>query len=322
MARNVPSVTVRRVLAALLLASFLLTGCGASADVPEAVVYTAQETGMPEQEIPMYAAGLVVDEGAAPKEKLPCEAAVLYGIDTGEVLFSEDPYQKLYPASVTKLFTVYTALKYGNLSDIVTVPEEARITVSGSSLCGVLPGDRMSLEDLLYGALFPSGNDACVAIAAHIGGSVPEFMDLMNEEVRRIGCTDTHLVTPNGLHDKAHVTTAYDIYLILQELAKDDRFLSMFSSSRHTAVYTLADGSEAKAVWTNTCKYLNGERKAPAGIRVTAAKTGTTTPAGYCLTTLAEDESGKRYITVVLKAKSRDGLYQTTDRLLEKIKSK
>lgn len=327
MARDVSPVSPRRPhirsFCLLLILLLSLAGCG-SGPVPEPVTYevrtdrlTPDAAAQPEG----FAAHLAVEEEGVTFARLPAgaQAAVLYGVDDGAVLHAENSTERLYPASVTKLFTVYVALKHGTLTDVVTVPEEARIPIPDSSMCGVFPGDRMTLQDLIYGALFPSGNDACVAIAVHIAGSVEAFADLMNREMHALGCTGSHFVTPNGLHDPDHYTTAYDIYLVLDALAKDETFLSFFDSPTHTARYVTADGESASLTWTNTCRYLNGQRALPDGVTVEAAKTGTTTPAGYCLATLVSAKDGKKYVTVILKAGSRNGLYDDTDALLRRI---
>ena len=118
----------------------------------------------------------------------------------------------MYPASITKVMTSLIAIKYGNLEDQVTVTEDAVISESGATLCGIKPGDTLTLEQLLYGLMLPSGNDAGAAIAIHMAGSIDAFADMMNEEAKRLGATDTHFMNPHGLHDEDHYTTAYDLY--------------------------------------------------------------------------------------------------------------
>ncbi|MBQ5951781.1 MAG: D-alanyl-D-alanine carboxypeptidase [Lachnospiraceae bacterium] len=324
MERNVQ--TMRRLWARLcalaLSLCLILGGCAPSQPGYETIppspsvwIPTEEET-LP----PGFAADLVVDLELPEEEPLPgpAAAAISYDITNARVLYSQSPYERLYPASVTKLFTVYTALRNGDITEKVTVGREA-VMPSDSSICGVVPGDVISLEDLLYGALFPSGNDACAAIAVHISGSVAAFARLMNEEAAAIGATGSHFVNPHGLHDREHYTTAYDIYLVLRALAADDRFLQMFAAPQHTALYT-SGGKQKSVTWSNTCRYLSGERPTPGDgeLRVIAAKTGTTTPAGYCLATLAEDTDGTRYVTVILKAESRGLLYQDTDMMLRR----
>ena len=141
------------------------------------------------------------------------------------------------------------ALKYGNLADQVTVTEDAVITEAGATLAGIEPGDVLTLEQLLYGLMLPSGNDAGAAIAVHIAGSVEAFADMMNEEAARIGAVDTHFVNPHGLHDPDHYTTAYDLYLIFHEAMKDATFRKVAGSTAYTASYRDKSGQTVTKTW-------------------------------------------------------------------------
>ena len=288
---------------------------------PYEVAYEGNAGLMDMQKVSGFASGLCVvsDEREYRDNQLNAEAALVFNITDRTVLFSKNAYERLYPASITKLMTALIAVKYGNLSDMVTVPEEAKIDVPGASLCGLEPGDQISMEDLLYGALLPSGNDACAAIAVHMSGSIEAFADTMNQEAAALGATGTHFVNPHGLSDENHYTTAYDIYLILNEVSKYDKFMEIFTTRSREVSYTKADGSPTSAVYSISCWYFTGNTEAPEGVIPLGGKTGTTTPAKYCLALLSQDAEGKQYISVVLKAKNRQALYQNMNRLLEKI---
>ena len=125
-------------------------------------------------------------------ETLTAESAGVFPLDGGNAVFAQDVFERRNPASTTKVMTALIALKFGNLDDVVTVPQESVITESGSSMAGVVPGDKLTLEQLLYGLLIPSGNDAANAIAVHMGGSIEGFVKMMNEEAVQIGATGTH----------------------------------------------------------------------------------------------------------------------------------
>ena len=211
------------------------------------------------------------------------------------------------------------ALKYGDLSDLVTVPEEAVITESGSSMAGVVPGDQMSLEDLLYGLMIPSGNDAANAIAVHVGGSIEGFVSLMNQEAARLGATGTHFVNANGLTDPDHYTTAYDLYLMFHEALTYDTFRTIIGAHDHTAVYTGSDGSQKTASWTVGNHYMNGKAETPEGLAVFGGKTGTTKAAGYCLIMGTRTEDGREYASVIMGAGSRAHLYEDMTNIISKI---
>ena len=215
--------------------------------------------------------------------------------------------------------TALVALKYGTLTDRVTVTEDAVITESGATLCGIEPGDVLTLEQLLYGLMLPSGNDAGAAIAVYVGGSIEGFADMMNEEAARIGAVDTHFVNPHGLHDTDHYTTAYDLYLIFQEAMKDPRFREITGTTAYTASYRDGDGQTVTKTWKGGNWFMTGERETPEGITVIGGKTGTTQAAGYCLIMAEEDAAGGEYISVVLKSDSRQALYDNMENIISKI---
>ena len=251
-------------------------------------------------------------------DDISSESVILAGGD-GSLLASKDATKQMYPASTTKVMTALLALKYGNLSDEVTVTDDSVITEAGASLAGIKPGDKLTLDQLLYGLMLPSGNDAANAIAVHVGGSVDNFVKMMNDEAKRIGAVDTNFVNANGLSDDNHYTTAYDLYLILNEAMKDSRFVNYAGAASYSVTYTAADGSQITKNWKNGNKYITGQEVIPRGVSVEAGKTGTTFAAGSCLVLAGKNADGNRYISVVLKAQNRAGLYDNMSKLLLKI---
>ncbi|MGN0371290.1 MAG: D-alanyl-D-alanine carboxypeptidase family protein [Enterocloster sp.] len=247
------------------------------------------------------------------------EAAVLFDLSGREVLYSKNAFEKLYPASITKVMTALIAIKYGNLSDSVTVTEDAVITEAGATLCGINPGDTLTLEQLLYGLLLPSGNDAGAAIAVHMAGSTEAFADMMNEEAAGLGATGTHFVNPHGLNDAEHYTTAYDLYLIFNEALKYPVFRQITGSTAYTANYRNRTGETVSKTWKGGNWFMTGEQETPEGLTVFGGKTGTTKAAGYCLIMASKDDSDREYISVVLKADSRQGLYDNMTNIISKI---
>ena len=166
----------------------------------------------------------------------------MFSLSDGEVLYSKNAFERLYPASTTKIMTALLAVKYGNLEDMVTVTEDAVITEAGATLADLKPGDTLTMEQLLYGLMLPSGNDAGAAIAVHMSQSIENFAALMNEEAARLGATGTHFVNPHGLHDENHYTTAYDLYLIFNEALKYPKFREVTKTVAYTANYKDKDG--------------------------------------------------------------------------------
>mgnify|MGYP003290493785 CR=1 FL=1 len=237
------------------------------------------------------------------------KGALLFDIENKKTLFSENANNKLYPASTTKILTAYVALKHGNLEDYVTISETAVDVPSDSSTAHLQVGDVLSLKDLLYALMLPSGNDSAVAIAEHISGDVATFVELMNEEAKQLGASNTHFVNPHGLHNKEHYTTAYDIYLILNELVHYNSFLSIIAMPSCDVNYVDAQGNAKTKTFNSTNLYFGGRFKVPDGIEIIGGKTGTTNAAGCCLTLYFKSEDGTSYIAEVFHAPSYEVLY-------------
>ena len=237
-------------------------------------------------------------------------------------MYSKNAFERLYPASITKVMTALIAIKYGDLTDTVTVTEDAVITEAGATLAGIHPGDQLTMEQLLYGLMLPSGNDAANAIADHIAGSTDAFVEKMNAKAKELGATHTHFVNANGLHSTDHYTTAYDLYLIFNEALKLPLFCEIINAQSYTADYTDANGAAKQQVWKVGNWYLKGDREAPEGVTVLGGKTGTTQAAGYCLIMASDGDDGKEYISVVLKSANRPSLYDNMTEILTKISNK
>ena len=308
-----------------LAAVLFLTGCsGKKLEEPYSFADRGSNLGVSEGSAslaPLFASDLCVISGESSDESVEFtgEAGAVFGITDKNVIYSKNAYEQLYPASITKVMTALIAIEEGNLSDTVQVTEDAVITESGASLCGVKPGDTLTMEQLLYGLLIPSGNDAANAIAVHMSGSVEAFAEKMNERARQLGATQTHFKNPSGLSDPEHYTTAYDLYLIFNEAMKLPKFREIIGSDSYTASYTNAQGGSVSKTWKVGNWYQNRETETPEGLTVLGGKTGTTQAAGYCPIMAEQDEEGKEYISVVLKAGNRQGLYKNMTNIITKI---
>ena len=313
---------IRAAGAALLIAAAALLG-GCSFGVRDA--YSMEEymeaLVLPETGSLAQAFGeeLCVVEGDSPEDPaVTAEAAAVFDLEGRDVIYSKHSFERLYPASITKVMTALVAIKYGDLTDEVTVTEDAVITESGATLAGIHPGDRLTMEQLLYGLMLPSGNDAGAAIAVHMSGSIEKFADLMNEEARRLGAMDTHFVNPHGLTDPDHYTTAYDMYLILNEAMKNPEFAQFASQKEYTATVTSADGTVRSVTWTNGNGFLAGNFSLPEGVTLEAGKTGHTNAAGFCLVLSETVGDGDELISVVFNAPTYEDLYNGMRTLIEK----
>ncbi len=273
-----------------------------------------------EKTVPFFAQELCISEKAsAGAQELSdnAEGAGVFHLKDGTVTYAKNLYEKLYPASTTKILTAYIALKHADLSESVTVSEQAANQAGDSSVCGLKAGDQLTMEELLYGLLLESGNDAADAIAEHISGSSQSFAVLMNEEAAALGATQSHFTNPHGLHDENHYTSVYDLYLLLNAAFQYDAFQTIAHTAKHTAVYRNASGASVTQEWETTDKFLTGEAQAPDGVTVLGGKTGTTNAAGYCLALYSQDPAGEPVISIVMNADSSDGLYTLMAELLK-----
>jgi D-alanyl-D-alanine carboxypeptidase (penicillin-binding protein 5/6) len=159
---------------------------------PTVALAPPTKTGMGEAPVVNAWSVAVIDEGS------------------GEVLYSRDPHRRLAPASLTKIFTALVALSHGDLQSNITVQFDSTELVD-STLMGIKPGETYTLEDLLYGLMLPSGNDAALAIANAIGGSEVGFATMMNTQADDLGLVDSHFVNPHGLDAAGHYSSAYDL---------------------------------------------------------------------------------------------------------------
>lgn len=154
-----------------------------------------------------------------------CNCSLLMDFDSSNVLFEKNGYAKVYPASTTKILTSILVLENMDLNEKVVASKKAVNSIPiGSSIMGIKEEEVYSVENLLYGLMLPSGNDAAIVLAEAVSGNIDEFANLMNNKAKEIGCLNTHFVNPHGFYDPDHYTTAYDMALILKYAMKYDKF--------------------------------------------------------------------------------------------------
>ena len=269
---------------------------------------------------PAFSQNLVVSDPSVVLDGVTLDAstekALLFDLDAGRACFAQGIYDKVYPASLTKIMTAILAMKYGNMSDVIVMTEEDFALEEGSQVSGMRPGDTVTMDQLFHALVVYSANDAAMAIARHIGGSVENFTARMNEEARALGMTGTHFVNPHGLHDSEHYTCAYDVYLMLNEAVRYTAFTDAIRMNVYNLKVTRADGSEYACRLDSTDKYLTGEKKQPEGITLWGGKTGTTPEAGSCLALAAQNRNGIPYMAVILNARNSAVLYEDMNQLL------
>ncbi len=255
--------------------------------------------------LPMVIASLFQLQAQAAVAKPPvlsAKSAIVMEVSTGKILYSKNSEERKYPASTTKMITLITALEHGNLSDMVTVSENA-VEAEGSSL-GLVPGERLKLEEILYGLMLESGNDAAVAVAEHISGSVEPFAVLMTEKARLIGATNTNFLNPSGLPNPNHYSTAHDLAKIAAYGYNNPLFAKIVNT-RYKSIPS--PGKEQVRELYNENKIL---RLYEGGNGV---KTGYTDAAGRCLVSAAK-VNNIQLVAVVLDA---DRMWEDSMSLLD-----
>lgn len=245
--------------------------------------------------------------------------AGLFDVKRAETLYAKNVYERIEPASLTKVMTAYVALKYGNLNQVMTATANVTISESGAQLIGIKKGDRMTLAQALHLLLIYSANDVALMIAENIAGSVNEFVTMMNNEALLIGATNTHFMNPHGLHAEDHYVTTYDMYLIFQAALEYREFIDIINMPVYSTTITDENGTARTVDIKSTNAYLREPSLLPDGVIMVGGKTGTTNAAGHCLIVQARNAEGDPYIAVVLRAEDNDTLYAQMTQLLSKI---
>lgn len=245
-------------------------------------------------------------------------AACLFDLDNSRVLYSKNAHERLNPASLTKIMTAIVAINNGTMDQVLKATDAVTITESGAQVCGLKPGDTMTLDQALHILLMYSANDVAMLIAENIGGTVEGFIQMMNEEAVALGATNTSFKNPHGLTEDSHYTTAYDLYLMFNEAIQYSSITQILNMTTYTTVYSDSQGESKELTVKNTNQYLQGIHP-PENITVLGGKTGTTNAARSCLILLSKDTSGNPYVSVILRSETRDILYEEMNDLLDEI---
>ncbi len=237
---------------------------------------------------------------------------ILMEESTGTILYEKNMDEAHYPASITKIMTTLLALENGNLSDMVTFSDDAINNTEGSGIARDY-GEQMTLEQCLYGVMLESANECAYAVAEHVGGTVENFVDMMNAKAKELGCTNTHFANPHGLQDENHYTTAHDMALIAQAAYQNETFRIIIGTKMYTIPPTNKHVEET--VLRNhhdmLCTYHNANRKYLYPYCV-GGKTGYTATANSTLVTYAEKD-GMTLICVVMDTQSPNQFIDTVN---------
>ncbi len=230
-------------------------------------------------------------EAAAGEPQVSARAAVLINADNGQVLFGKNEEEQHSMASTTKIMTALIALEKASTDDKVVTITDQMVRVEGSSM-GLMPGDKLTLKSLAAGMLIVSGNDAANSAAIAVAGSAEDFAVLMNQRAQELGMEHTHFVTPSGLDDEQHYSTAHDMAKLAMAAMKNPDFANIVGQKAMNIDYIHPD---------QTRRYTNHNKLLSMYEDCTGVKTGFTKKSGRCLVSAAERD-GVRLIAVTLNA--------------------
>lgn len=237
--------------------------------------------------------------------ELMAEAAILMEAQSGQILYSKNADQPMYPASITKILTGIIAIESGKLDDVVTVSQNA--FNAGGTRVYLEVGEQKELRDLVYGLLVNSGNDAAVAIAEHLGGTVEGFAKMMNEKARELGAENSHFVNPSGMPHEEHVTTARDMARITRYAMNNDTFREVVGTKEYAWE---GDGWQPGSIVNHNRLLWDYEG-------ATGVKNGYTDAAQLTLVASSERE-GQQLIGVALKVPgTADNIYRDMTALMD-----
>lgn len=239
------------------------------------------------------------------------EAAIVMEASTGSILYNKAAYDAYYPASTTKLMTSLLAIEQCPLSDSITCSKDAVESIGwDSSRIGLVAGESIDMENALYAILLASANEVSYAVAEHIGGTVDNFVSMMNQRAKDLGCVNTNFVNPHGLDNENHYSCPYDLALIARKSIEYTTFRRISGSYNHK----IPETNKNEARWiSNTHPFI---KKNVVYEGVFAGKTGSTSKAGSCLVTCAE-QNGMTLICVIMKAPNSATVQSDTKILLD-----
>ncbi len=230
---------------------------------------------------------------------LNAQSAILIEASTGRILYEKNAEEKCAMASTTKIMTALVAIENGNLQDVVTISKHAAAT-SGSTI-NLQIGEQITVNDLLYGLMLSSGNDAAVALAEHIAGSEEAFLAMMNQKASSLGLVNTHFATVHGLDHEQHYSTAYDMAILASVCMKNETFRTIVSTTEtHISQRSLHNTNDLLFTYAGA----------------TGIKTGYTGNAGRCLISSAKRD-GMEMIAVVLGCESKTTRFSDSRKLLD-----
>ncbi len=229
---------------------------------------------------------------------------IMINCTTNKIVAERGSTERCYPASTTKIMTLLTAVDYiedysktFTFSYAVTDP----FYIEGATMAGFSNGEAVSITDMLYGAILPSGADATEGIAISVAGSEAEFVNLMNQKARELGLKDTHFTNASGLFDKNHYTTPEDMAVIIRAAMNNELCRKILSTYQYT---TDATPQHPEGILLTSTLFSHMYGTEPEGSDILGGKTGYVDQSGYCIASFGQSDSGDEYVCVTLNGLS------------------
>ncbi|MBE6562421.1 MAG: D-alanyl-D-alanine carboxypeptidase [Ruminococcaceae bacterium] len=268
----------------------------------EATTPIVEEPEPEPEPVPVYASRT---ENTVTLDGIYSQNCILIDVENWTVVAEKGGDEKIFPASMTKVMTaLITAEHFEDLTEVLTVPAEIidPLYRANATVAGFFPNEKVTVEDVLYGIILPSGADATGTAAITISGSEEEFAKLMNKKCEELGLENTHFANASGLHDDNHYTTCHDMAVIMRAALENELVRKVLGTYEYTTSKTEAH-PDGITIYSTTFSRIHGEDEYDDKISMFAGKTGYTGEAGQCLVTAAKVvETGKEYIQVCAKS--------------------
>ena len=244
-------------------------------------------------------ASKIINKNKFDKLNLKSDCIYVYSIDDEKEIFSKNPDKKVYPASLTKMMTVLTAVE--NIDDFdkkapIDKKSYQKLVKQNASMAGFYGNEPTTFEDLLYGTMLASAGECADSLAINVAGSKGKFVDLMNENAKNMGLNNTNFKNSEGMDEDDHYSSAKDMAILLKNSLKNEKFYKIFTTDKYTSTKTLdhQKGIEIESTVLGRLKDYEQD-----GFKIIGGKSGTTEKAGLCWATLAI-KNNKKYIVVVM----------------------
>lgn len=290
------------VLVAIVIFLIAISSKPQTKQVPSDVENTESIVSNVEKEEPKIDYFAKYDENTAEiPSDIVAESIIVVNCDSNKVVAARNAQTRCYPASTTKIMTILTAVDYiTDYNDTFTFSYEVidPLYIQQATLAGFDNGEAVSMTNMLYGAILPSGADATAGLAIKIAGSEEEFAKLMNKKAKELGLKNTNFTNASGLFDKNHYTTAEDMAVIIRAAMKNEVCREVLSTYQYTTPST-PQNPEGILLTSTLFSHMYGTE--PEGSDILGGKTGFVNESGYCIASFGVSDAGTEYVCVTLK---------------------